>query len=193
MPEDENPYLDTDAIAAAGQKLGEDLTYTSGNLAKSFILSIASGHQPKEIFGLNPAQMEAMYGRAYGHFNAGQYDQAKHFFRVLSTIDSLDPRYSFGLAACYHMQKKYGVALATYSIVAVQDPENPMPVFHAADCEMQLGNQAGAYENLKTTIARCGDRKEFAQVKEKAKLLMEGIRQARLKKKAEKKEEKKIL
>jgi type III secretion system low calcium response chaperone LcrH/SycD len=84
--------------------------------------------------GLSEDAIKALYALAYAKYQQGKYEDAKQCFRFLTLQHSFDKRYWMGLAACHHKLKNYQQAIEYYSVVALQDYDNPYIHFHAAEC-----------------------------------------------------------
>lgn len=144
------------------------------------------GASPKDALGLTDAMVEGVYGQAYRLYNTGKYKEAIQIFRLLIMINSTEPKYAMGLAACFHMMKDYQTAVNTYTIVGIIDPESPISFYHASDCFMQMGDPVSALVSLEMAIKRAGEKPEFKTLKDRATLTAES-----LKKEVEKIQEKK--
>lgn len=134
------------------------------------------GASPKDALGLTDAMVEGVYGQAYRLYNTGKYKEAIQVFRLLMMINSTEPKYAMGLAACFHMSKDYKTAVNTYSIVGIIDPENPISFYHASDCFMQMGDPVSALVSLEMAIKRAGDKPEFKTLKDRATLTVESLK-----------------
>ena len=91
-------------------------------------------------------------------------------------INSTDPKYAMGLAACFHMMKDYKAALDAYTIVSVIDAQSPVSFYHSSDCFMQIGDPASALIALEMAIKRAGDKPEFKTLKDRAALTAESLK-----------------
>ena len=94
---------------------------------------------PQDAFGVSDANVEKLYAEAYRLFNNGKYQDAQKLFSTLILLNTLDPKYLYGLAACFHMMKDYDNdnAANNYIRSAMLDPTNPVPYYHASDCYFQ--------------------------------------------------------
>jgi len=134
------------------------------------------GASPKDALGLTDAMVEGVYGQAYRLYNTGKYKEAVQIFRLLLMINSTDPKYAMGLAACFHMVKDYKAALDAYTIVGVIDPESPISFYHSSDCFMQIGDPVSALIALEMAIKRAGEKPEFKILKDRAVLTVENLK-----------------
>jgi len=175
-------------IKKAAEQTGTKIKEERAGSIKSAIENAArKGTSPKDALGLTDAMVEGVYGQAYRLYNTGKYKEAIQIFRLLLMINSTEPKYAMGLAACFHMMKDYKTAADTYSIVGIIDPESPIAFYHASDCFMQMGDPISALISLEMAIKRAGEKPEFHTLKDRATLTVES-----LKKEAEK-NSKKIL
>lgn len=136
---------------------------------------VQDGVMPKDVMGLSDAMVEGIYGQAYRLYNTGKYKDASQLFRLLIMLNSTEPKYSMGLAACFHMIKDYKNAVSTYAICSVIDPESPIPHYHASDCYIHLNDPASAHIELDNAIKKAGDKAEFQTLKDRALLSLEVI------------------
>lgn len=135
----------------------------------------SKGMVPREAMGLSPAAVENIYGHAYRLYNAGQYKEAQHLFRLLVMLDPAESKFILGSAACFHMQKDYVSASTTYSLASVADAETPVPHYHAADCYLKMGLVGAAAVELQATIECCGEKQPYAMIKDRARMMLERI------------------
>lgn len=103
----------------------------------------------KEALGFTSEMIEELYDFGLKQFRAGKYGDALKFFFVLMRLDPQDPRFSFGIGACYQYQKNYSDAACYYSISQQAEYFNPLPAFHLYDCWMQLDQPVLALLSLR--------------------------------------------
>jgi type III secretion system low calcium response chaperone LcrH/SycD len=167
---------------------------------KSFAKSVfIDGVSPKEAMGINSDMLEGMYAQAYRLFNNGKYSDAGTLFRLLIMIEPKEHKYIMGLAATTHMMKDYENAGQLYILAGCSDLKNPMPYYHASDCYLSIDNKVLAHSVLEIASDICGDKKEYAVIKDRCKLsidrlyedlLKEGLIEPRKEKKKKKKKKK---
>lgn len=143
--------------------------------------SIKSCHAIKDVLGISDESAEGIYGQAYLLYNTGRYRDAGEVFRLLITLNSTEPKYLIGLAACYHMMKEYQSAGSTYNLASIIDPDNPIPYFHASDCYLQLGDKASAATMLEMAIKRAGEKVQYTTLKQRAEITLDTIKKDILK------------
>lgn len=130
----------------------------------------------KTLAGVTDAKEEAIYGQAYLMYNTGKYKEASEIFRILITINSMEPKYLMGLAACMHMQKEYMAAASLYTMCGFIDPKSPVAPFHASDCYIELEDTLSAITALELAITLAGDREEYKALKEKSEVTLAGLK-----------------
>jgi len=140
---------------------------------KMFFGSMKKGASPKEILDIQPETIEYFYSQAYRLYNQGKYQEALYLFQMLTMMDPGVPRHALGSAACLHRMGKYEAAGQVYLIAGPLDAENPLPFFHAADCYIKLKVYEIAEFSLQKCLELCGDKQQFALVKERASVMLE--------------------
>lgn len=164
-------------VKKATEQAGLDMKEGSAESMKAAMeKATRKGASPKDALGLTDAMVEGVYGQAYRLYNTGKYKEAIQIFRLLIMINSTEPKYVMGLAACFHMQKDYKVAADTYSVIGVLDPENPISFYHASDCYLQMGDPVSALVALEMAIKRAGEKSEFHTLKDRAVLTAESLK-----------------
>lgn len=131
----------------------------------------------KKIFGLSSSSVEGMYGQAHRFYSQGKYNDALDLFRLLVALENSEVKYFMGIAACLHMLKEYSYAIQIYMICSVMDPKDPRPHYHAADCHIKLGDRISAVVSLEMAVTRADGRPEFIQLKERAQLSIDGLKE----------------
>lgn len=134
------------------------------------------GLTTREATGLDSQLLEGFYAQAYRLYNTGKYADAGQLFRSLILLNSMETKYILGLAACFHMLKEYENAIKTYTSCSLIDPHDPLPYYHSSDCYVKLKDNLSAMLYLEMTINAAGNRPEFAKIKERAALSLEGLK-----------------
>ncbi|MEC7839973.1 MAG: SycD/LcrH family type III secretion system chaperone [Chlamydiota bacterium] len=137
---------------------------------------VKKGVLPQEALGMDDQMLEGIYGQAYRLYNTGKYGEAGQIFRLLIMVNSMEPKYSMGLAACFHMLKEYKNAIDTYTLCSIIDPDNPVPQYHISDCYIQMSDQVSAIIALKMAIKRAGTNPDFKTLVDRAKLTIESLK-----------------
>ncbi len=138
---------------------------------------LKKGANPRDALGLNDQMIEGIYGQAYRLYNTGKYKDACDLFRLLVMLNPTEQKYALGMAACYHMMKEYKAAADLYTVCSMLDPSSPVPHYHASDCYLQLGDKVSALIALEMAIKRSGSRGEFQQLKDRAALTVDSLRE----------------
>lgn len=131
---------------------------------------------PKKMMGMSDAMVEGLYSQAYRLYNTGKYKDASQLFRMLILLDSTEPKFAMGMAACFHMMKEYANALNMYALCGIIDPESPIPHYHASDCYIQMKDNVSAIVSLEMAVKRAGDRPEYHTLKDRAVMTIESLR-----------------
>lgn len=140
--------------------------------------NILQKHMPvKDAVGIDDQTAEKVYAQAYQLYNMGKYSDAHTLFSSLILIDVTEPKYILGLAACSHMLKNYDEAAGHYMQCAALDIESPIPYFHAYDCFMEMNDISSAMIALSMTIKRSGEKQEYQDMKNKATVALESLRE----------------
>lgn len=125
-------------------------------LPTSELLEQLESVQATSPLNLSEDALTALYTMGYNLYQQGKYTDAKQFFHLLTLIDSLDRRYWMGLAACHQKLKNYLQAIEYYSVVALQDIENPYVHFHAAECYFGACQPDKGLEALESAVEVAG-------------------------------------
>ncbi len=169
-----------DAAASSKMKTGdatEDLQKRNKDLfQKATGMVVKEGSNVKDALGLTDAMIEGIYGQAYRLYNTGKFKDASQIFRMLIMLCPNDARFLMGLAACHHMAKDFLSAINTYTICSMLDGENPVPLYHASDCMIQIGDQASALIVLEMAVERAGDKPEYKTLKDRALLTVDSLK-----------------
>jgi type III secretion system low calcium response chaperone LcrH/SycD len=161
------------ATEELGTAVGKEKAKDFQNVAAKVV---QQGMMPKDMMGLSDAMVEGIYGQAYRLYNTGKYRDASQLFRLLIMLNSAEPKYAMGLAACFHMMKDYKNAVSTYTICGVVDPDNPIPHYHASDCYIHMEDPVSALIALEMAVKRAGNKPEFQMIKDRALLTIESLK-----------------
>lgn len=101
---------------------------------------------------------ELLYQAAYEAYTLGNYEEARGIFEGLVMASSLEPRFWFGLASSYQMERKFEKALKVWAAAALVDPTSPYPHLHAAECFIHSDNPQEAKKALEAASKHaCGE------------------------------------
>ncbi len=138
------------------------------------IRSFLSGEGPLyKSLGITDEVMEEYYALAYNLYNLGRYKDALAVFKNVFPKDGLNPRYSFGVAACYHQLKDYANATVFYQITTMLDLVDPIPAYHLYDCVIRMNNPLYATYALEMVMKRSKNDPMYQKLYEAAKLHLE--------------------
>lgn len=131
---------------------------------------------PKNMLGMSDAMVEGLYSQAFRLYNTGKYKDASQLFRLLIMLDSTEPKFVMGLAACLHMMHEYQNAINTYALCGIIDPESPVPHYHASDCYIQMKDYISAIISLEMAVKRAGAKPEYQSIKDRALITIKSLR-----------------
>lgn len=165
-------------IKKAVETIGKEINKQASQNMTDVIAKMATpGVRAKDAMGISDQAIEGIYGQAYRLYNTGKYQDASQLFRLLVVLNGTEPKYALGLAACFHMMKEYVTAAEMYTLCGILDPNNPIPHYHASDCYIQLDDKISAVIALEMAVRRAGDRPEFLQLKDRALLSIESLKE----------------
>lgn len=164
--------VDDKTIEALIKQHGSQLSSADKEKARAMLREVClEGKTPGEALKVDKTILDWSYMNAYKQYQSGNFKDAVPTFRVLQWLDPTRFEFSFALAACYQMSKDYENALLCYLKLAAQFPENPLPLFHAADCFKQRKLHSVAWSTLQEVIRICGDDPRYSKICEKSRLL----------------------
>jgi type III secretion system low calcium response chaperone LcrH/SycD len=129
----------------------------------------------KDVMGFDNQTMEAIYGQAYNLYNSGKYEQSTTIFRLLVALNPTEFKYVLGLAASYHLQKKFQKAIEMYMLAAYLHKRDPVPFYHISDCYIQMNDPPCAILALNDTITRCHSNSIYDHIKKKSELMLDSL------------------
>lgn len=136
-------------------------------------ISAAFKELPEEAFESVPEEtLKALYYVAYNYYQNGKYDQAEHFFRLLTCYDTFDMSYWMGLAAARQKQKKYEQAIEAYCAARLlaKDNRDAEPSIQLAICYFALKQKEDGLQAL-DAAASSGKQSGNAKVLDQVALL----------------------
>ncbi|HEV8051062.1 MAG TPA: SycD/LcrH family type III secretion system chaperone [Parachlamydiaceae bacterium] len=174
----ENPSSEElhEYVKTAVNKLGPDVSKErKKEHAKLLVKVFEKGMTPKEAMQISDEEVAELYSFAYFHFSAGKYEEAKEMFKMMLTLEPTNPDFATSLGICHHKLKFYEYALTCYMLGAFLDYENPVPLFYAYDCCVNLQDEASAAVMLSNVIARAGKKEAYAHIKNDAELRLDQL------------------
>ena len=142
--------------------------------------------KPKDVLGFSDEMIEYTYGYGYRLYNNGNYKKAEQVFTALTSLDPTSARFSLARAAAHHRLGHYGEAVEEYYKSGILDPSSPLPFFYMYECYTHGKLIEDAIICLEEAVKRSGDKKEFASLKTRSLMILDGLKNP---KKAEEKEE----
>ena len=74
------------------------------------------------------------YEKATKYYEKMDFDNAIIIFSNLIKLISINQKYWFGLAACFHAKKDFKTALTLWHSTTILDNNDPYPYFYIAEC-----------------------------------------------------------
>jgi len=130
----------------------------------------------QSLLGYNEDVMMAQYKQAYDLYQQAQYKDAAACFSYLTTLNPYQYSYWMGLGIAKQCDRLYEEALVSYTAAEAIDPENPLPHLHLSQCYYALQLNEPAIEHLQLAIETAGDKAEHADVRKKAKVILDHLR-----------------
>ena len=160
-------------VAKMGSKLTKDEKIEH---AKLLVKIFEGGMSPKEAMAIKDEDLASMYSFGYSLANAGKYKEAREMFKYLYMLEPTRADFATALGVCHHQLKDYEYAANAYMVAFALNFEDPVPLFYAYDCFLNLNDTLGASIMLKSAIEKAGDEEKYAKMKEKAQALLDGLK-----------------
>lgn len=120
-------------------------------------MAMMDGATFKDIHGIPEDTMQGIYAYAYDFYNQGRLDEAETFFRFLSVYDFYNADYIMGLAAVYHLKKKYEKAAELYTLAFILGKQDYRPLFHAGQCNLMMNKASAALSCFESVLESSND------------------------------------
>lgn len=167
--EDKNVEAIKEAIKQVVAKNGTHLSEKDLKKQEDVLIKIhVEGKKPYEAMNIPKEMIEYLYMNAFNLYNSSKYEEARKIFYILEIFDPKDSRFSYGIAACHHMEKKYPLAIHNYMKCLYLPPVNPMTYYHLADCYLKSDRKREAAVMLKTCIRNAGEDANYGPMKSRA-------------------------
>lgn len=124
---------------------------------------------------LTDKDLKGLYAYAHRFYIDGKYQDAIHFFHLLTLFDTTCQKYWMGLGASYQMLQEYREALNAYGHAALIDPKKAEASLHAAQCFFYLKLKNEANSALKSAEKMAKGKKEILREIEKLRKKMEKL------------------
>lgn len=92
-----------------------------------------------EIFNISPDTMKQMVELGYVKFQAGRFDEAERFFKVLSILDSKNSYFRSMLGTILQRQKRFGEAVVQYTEAIDLNPHDIVSLVNRGEIYIQHG------------------------------------------------------
>lgn len=119
---------------------------------------------------------ETIYAVGHGMYEQGRYVEAFKVFSLLVIRNHMEPRYLFGLAGACQVLGKYTEALQHYMAAAVLMVDDPLPIFHAAQCLIATSHVNAARESLELVLELCPEHQ--ISLRKRTQLLLDELKDA---------------
>ena len=131
-----------------------------------------SGGTLAQTMDITPQECEALYAYGHGLYAQGKYEDAFKIFARLVAYDHLESRYQMALASAMQMTRRYEEALEHYMIATVMSVDDPVPVYHCAECLIALGRITEARESLTLIVDDMCQPGEHDEIQARAQALL---------------------
>lgn len=139
--------------------------------AKLLLKAIEQKIPPKELLKISDKEIALLYSYAHTLYMGGQYDKACELFKMLTILEPEQPDFATAVGVCHQRMKSYLNAVYAYMYSFTLQPGNPIPLFYAYECFMQLNDLASAGMAIGGVVARAADDPKYAKLKARAELL----------------------
>lgn len=106
----------------------------------------------KDLEGIKPEELEAIYATGFMLYNNGRYKDAEKIFQSLCLLNHTESRFWIALGNTRQVQKNYAPAIDAYGMAYLLNASNPTPILQAAQCHLHLNHTDEAKEALELTI-----------------------------------------
>ena len=120
--------------------------------------------------------LEGMYSMAYGHYQAGKYEEAHDMFAYLSFHDHTKGRYLAGLGATCFKMGHSEQAIDVLKNAMKMDDQDPGPALNLAHCYEALGDQDKARSALGVVIARAEKNPSYKPLQQVAEAMLQNYK-----------------
>lgn len=165
-----------DAIKTSIKEIGRDLSNDKKiEIAKVLLKSTTQKLEPKVVLNVDDKNMASLYSYGYSLYNQGLYKDALTMFKILILLDDSRAEFIQCLAACYHRLKDYNTAAGMYIIYHQLEPEDPLALFYAYDCFINLNEREGAAGSLAVVVKMTENNEKYKSLHDKAQLLLDKL------------------
>lgn len=174
LPPDEIRKYIKSAVNTLGPTFSKEEKKEHGKL---LIKIFEKGMSPKEAMKISDEEIAQIYSFAYHKFSTGNYEDARELFKMLFSLEPFNSEFATALGVCHHKLKKYEYALQCYMLNATLAPTDPVALFYAYDCYLNLKDDISAGIMLCNVVARAGDQPAYAHIKKDAQMRLDLLQQ----------------
>lgn len=169
--------LSKELIKVIMSKISDEAFQNEKPKYEEVLIKIFGEHvKPKDAMGFSNETIEYIYSYGYRLYNNGNYKKAADVFAMLLVLDPTDSRFPLALGACNHRLKNWAEAVQNYYLAGVLEATSPLPFYYIFDCYIQNNFLQEAALCLEEVIKRAGNQEAYAKIKQKSKLLLEGLK-----------------
>ena len=119
--------------------------------------------------GLTKKHIEALYMKAFRLYETGKVTDALTYFHLMLLLNSNDKRAWLGCAACFEIMKQYDPAIHCYLYASFVDRNDPMSLFRAFHCYLEINEKNYALQALEMAIQIADENNElYGELKKQA-------------------------
>lgn len=137
---------------------------------------IEEGKTPGEALEMSNEDLVLVYTFGYKLFETGKYKDAYNLFFVLNILFPMNSAIAMALGACRQRMEDWKGAVEMYLAAAFLDKADPLPALYAYECYEKLQEPKLALLMLETVIYRCENIPQFAPIKQKSEIMLEGAK-----------------
>ena len=160
---------------AASENRDEFSAQDAARAAENLTVLWRSGGTLGDALDITADECEALYAFGHAQYQQGKYSEAFKAFAQATIYSHLEPRYQEAAGSAAQMLGRYEDALRHYLAVTVMRLDDPMPVYHCAECLLALGKLPEAAESLELVAQMCEDAKH-AGLKSRAQALLRALK-----------------
>lgn len=176
-------------IKSAVSKLGPNVSKEEKiEHGKILVKIFEKGMLPKEAMNISDEEIAQLYSFAYHQFSEGKYEDARELFKMMLSLEPLNPDFATALGVCHHRLKDFEYALQCYMLATMAAPDNPVPLFYAYDCFMNLNDEVCAGIMLCNVIAKAGNETKYEHIKSDAQIRLDQLQKKLVEDQAEMKD-----
>ena len=128
-----------------------------------------------DLQGFEDKDYEAIYAVGHGLYMQGKNEEAAKVFGFLMMHNPYDRRFPIAMGAAQQMLGKFADAIGFYALGIVLDMNDPVPLFHTAECLAASGERDDAREAFERVIMLC-NKPGHQALREKASVRLQLLR-----------------